>query len=217
MWKNITKKDSQYLQSPFTHNFAAEEIAKIAFVLKMIPKKSSVLDCGCGIGWTAEWLQRAGHTVVGNDIDDSMLIPFSHGEKFIKECFETYTSPNTYDVVLFFASLHHTHGWKIALSKAFENLKSGGMLILVEPGWNNGKRKADREFLKKNPTAIELGMAPFKTIPVLRTIGFRNIRTFPNVGFYLKCFERGYPTLLSSIAVGLYRWFDGIVIAKKAP
>ena len=72
-----------------------------------------------------------------------------------------------------------------------------------------------QEFIKDHPGAIEQSLPPYKTVPVLRKLGFKKIKVYPNYAFIHKLCKKGVPSILAAIVVHLYKWFDGLIIAEK--
>lgn len=102
-----------------------------------------VLDVGCGPGYVALELARAGHRVVGIDVSESAVEtarrtlasnPFEEGFGSL----EYHVAPlrsatGTYDAVLFSGVLHHFENVGENIDKALELLSPGGLVVCHEP------------------------------------------------------------------------------------
>ena len=106
-------------------------------------KSLRILDAGCGAGYFALELARAGHHVTGIDVSKACInvardtaarndvldgfgsLDYEVGS--IRDCSDTY------DLVLFSGVLHHLHDVGAVLDRALGSLKPGGLLLTVEP------------------------------------------------------------------------------------
>jgi SAM-dependent methyltransferase len=224
MWESFTEEQIRTeFNMPFTSPFRSESLSIMAAAMKLLPPApAKILDCGIGIGWSSAWLSMAGYNVIGIDSSDKIIelarkniTRYGASVDLRVGAFENCILSSPVDAVVFFRSLHHTNSWRQALCVAKDNLRAGGTLILVEPGIMNGKRKLDREFMKQHPTAVELSMPPLKSVPMLKKLGYKRIRVFPNYGFLFKLINKPIPLTFGALAVYLYKWFDGIVAAEK--
>ncbi len=101
-------------------------------------KKLKVLDAMCGMGTTSEYLLRHGADVTALDISDELLkicnkvVP---GAKTVKASVLNMPFPDeSFDVISIVGGLHHLHP-KVedGVSELFRVLKSGGILVCLEP------------------------------------------------------------------------------------
>ncbi|UCD75418.1 MAG: methyltransferase domain-containing protein [Phycisphaerales bacterium] len=104
---------------------------------------ASILDVGCGAGYVALELARAGHHVTGIDISGSCIDiarktaesdPHLSGFGSL----EYHTLPldeaeGAYDVVLFSGCLHHFHHVEGAVRRAVDLVTTDGHLLCLEP------------------------------------------------------------------------------------
>jgi 2-polyprenyl-3-methyl-5-hydroxy-6-metoxy-1,4-benzoquinol methylase len=120
-----------------------------------------VLDMGCGRGLTSEILAIAGAEVVGLDVDPKMK-PFSEQRAIMRgysinritlqydDIDKSFSTPNTFDLVLFCASLHHAVKPWLLLRNLSEILSErGAIFITQEPvnriWWKHWGIRLDRE------------------------------------------------------------------------
>jgi SAM-dependent methyltransferase len=105
-----------------------------------IPRKSSILDMGCGSGEVAEILTRKqGVVVTLTDVVDynKTELPFIQ--------FDGKTLPfadNTFDVVNLATVLHHAVDPITAFKEAVRVCKEGGIITVIESVYFNGMHKA---------------------------------------------------------------------------
>jgi 2-polyprenyl-3-methyl-5-hydroxy-6-metoxy-1,4-benzoquinol methylase len=107
-----------------------------------LPTGSSIIDIGCGSGWTSLFLGEAGYRVMGYD-----LVPanvelaktraerWSSSARFEVADMEALPPGEAADAALIFDSLHHTARQRETLCSAASRLRSGGWLLLGEASW----------------------------------------------------------------------------------
>ncbi|KAK5640366.1 hypothetical protein RI129_011177 [Pyrocoelia pectoralis] len=106
-----------------------------------LTKKVKVLDAGCGGGFVSEPLARKGCTVVGIDVNESMIeIAKNHAKldsslvdlSYHLESIEEHSEKNEeqYDVVVLAFVLQHSINHDILISNCVKALKPGGIIIL---------------------------------------------------------------------------------------
>lgn len=106
-------------------------------------QRPAILDAGCGPGFVSLELAREGYDVTGIDISAECINTAqktASAEKFITgRKAPEYRVENfmdirgRYDVVLFWATLHHFADCAAVLKKANELLNPGGLVIVFEP------------------------------------------------------------------------------------
>lgn len=184
------------------------EIGAVMALLPPPPKK--LLDIGCGTGWTSVFFSKRGYEVTGIDIAQDMIniaianrnyeMELSnsgdvtgdklllHGNAIEKLNFhvcdyENVSYSNEYDCVVFFDSLHHSMDEEIAIRKAYEALKAGGVLVASEPGQGHSTSEESIEHIKKYGVT-EKDMPPAKIFDIGQKAGFKEFKVFPH-GFDL--------------------------------
>lgn len=111
----------------------------------------NVLDIGCGAGTISIFLANLGYKVKGIDIsrkainvckkNAKQLIPKKELIKFERVEFPYYSSVELFDVALCFEVIEHLKNNKLAISKIYNLLKKGGLLLLSAPSENAPLRK----------------------------------------------------------------------------
>jgi 2-polyprenyl-3-methyl-5-hydroxy-6-metoxy-1,4-benzoquinol methylase len=128
---------------PFSDVHCGRYLCNLGALLMMLePPQKSVLDFGCGTGWTSIFLAKAGYTVTGVDIsEDAVRLAREAaaeqgvgGVEFQAADYEGFPASAAYDYVLFYDALHHAEDEQEAVNAAYRALKPGGMLFAFEPG-----------------------------------------------------------------------------------
>jgi 2-polyprenyl-3-methyl-5-hydroxy-6-metoxy-1,4-benzoquinol methylase len=108
---------------------------------------ASVLDLGCGCGWTSIMLARCGFRVTGLDMNAASLeIGRRNAEalgipvKFINADMQRFTVDQLFDAVVIFDSLHHCLREHSVLSGAESALAPGGKILLCEQNYPDEDR-----------------------------------------------------------------------------
>ena len=166
-------------RKPFADERSAHYLADLgALLMLMAPPPRAILEFGCGSGWLARYLARAGHEVTGLDIAPEAIqlareAVAAEGVSNVRFAVGDYedATPGAYDFVLFYDALHHAEDEAKALAAAYAALKPGGAMIAVEPGEGHGSsdssHKAVAEF-----AVHEKDMPPRRIIALGRQAGF---------------------------------------------
>jgi SAM-dependent methyltransferase len=157
-----------------------------ALLLLMDPAPASVLDLGCGVGWTSLFLARAGYDVLGLDIAaDAVAIARESaaeaglaGARFEAADYEGFTSDRAFDYALFYDSLHHAEDEGAALAAAFRALRPGGVCFALEPGSGHGRSRKARDAVAKFGVH-EKDMPPARICRLGRRAGFSHSLVLP--------------------------------------
>jgi len=156
--------------------------------LSILPP-AKLLELGCGVGWTAEFLVVTGYEVTGisispSDIADARKRIDSIRAKGLQRSLrfeistmetvaETVGPPNHYDGVLVFEALHHAFDWRQALRSSFTCLKPEGWLLLSnEP---NVLHTFVSYRVARLSNTHEIGFSKRELITELHKIGFKTI------------------------------------------
>lgn len=113
-----------------------------ALLLMLEPAPRSILDFGCGTGWTSLFLAKSGYDVLGIDIaEDAIRIAAevareqgAAGVEFRTADYEGFEAGRSFDYVLFYDALHHAEDEQAAVNAAYTALKPGGVMFAFEPG-----------------------------------------------------------------------------------
>lgn len=216
---------------PFSDEECGRHLCNFGAVLQLIGRTPRrILDCGCGTGWTSLFLARAGHRVTGLDIaGDAIEIAREMAAEarlanvdFVAEDYETFSAADAFDVVLFYDALHHAEDEEAALRVAHRALKSGGLLLAIEPGEGHGASEGARHAVATYGVH-EKDMPPKKVWAIARRIGFRQKLFLPyphewSRAAYRKDF-RGTASstkLLGERLWGFFRAFTMVARARRA-
>ena len=154
-----------------------------------LPKGGSVLDLGCGSGWSSLFLARAGWNVTGVDISERM-IEIARERAAREEVDVTFAvadlehldlEKRDFDGVFLFDALHHCPQYAQALARACAHVKPGGYLLLMEPSWlhlvSPHARATSREY-----GVTELGFTRMGLRRTLRRAGFQRTWFYHDAG-----------------------------------
>jgi SAM-dependent methyltransferase len=176
------------VQKPFSDSEAGSLLAQIGTVIALLPKApAKLLDLGCGSGWTTNFFAQCGMQATGQDIAAGAIKlakkHFSeHGAKFICTDYENLSYKNSFDVAVFFDSLHHAEDVEAALKATHKSLKPGGKLIVSEPGKGHAKSPHSIAAMEEYGV-LEQDMPPSLIIMHGRAAGFTSWRVYPDIGF----------------------------------
>jgi SAM-dependent methyltransferase len=161
----------------------------LAVLQERMPPPGSILDLGCGPGWTSMFLARAGWDVLGVDISERMIEiareraarEGAPAEFIVSDMEELDLARRDFDGVLLFDSLHHCPGYVEVLRRAYEHLRPGGCLLLMEPSWlhliSPSARAATRQY-----GVTELGFTRRHLRRELARVGFRQVVHYHDSG-----------------------------------
>ncbi len=129
------------------------EIIQLKEILEKIPRKSKILDAGCGSGKpVAKFLSQKGYQVIGIDISKELIKQARKNtpktEFKIMSMYELKFPAKTFDaIVSFFAILHLEKSKVLKVFKRFHKvLKDKGYLLFSV---NKGKEEGYFEFFKR--------------------------------------------------------------------
>jgi SAM-dependent methyltransferase len=185
------KVDQEHLyRKPFNDPRVFREFATVLQVFHgLLPGGGSILDLGCGPGWTSLFLSKAGFDVTGADISERMIeiareraeLENSQAAFAVTDMEEMDLEKKDFDGVLLFDSLHHCPGYPNVLRRACEHLRPGGHLLLLEPSWlhrySPHARAASRTY-----GVTELGFSRFHLAQTLRRAGFSRVTNYYDGG-----------------------------------
>jgi len=128
---------------PFNCPRVFREFATALELFQQRIPSGSILDLGCGPGWTSRFLARAGYDVVGVDIADRMIeIARERSatenvavEFHVADMEELDLPRRDFDGALFFDCLHHCPNYQEVLRRTYEHLRPGGYVVLFETTW----------------------------------------------------------------------------------
>lgn len=217
-------EQSHLYGKPYNTPRVLREFGVALDLLKRHVPCGSVLDLGCGPGWTSLFLARAGYQVTGVDIAERM-IEIAQERALREEAPVTFAvgdmeeldlPARDFDAALCFDSLHHCPGYEAVLRRACEHLKPGGWLLLMEPSWLHEYSPHARAFARAHGVT-ELGFTRWGLARSLRLAGFSAVVHYHDTG---RAF-RGVLGFLTSLArvgcsyLAAFPQIKQIVLARK--
>jgi 2-polyprenyl-3-methyl-5-hydroxy-6-metoxy-1,4-benzoquinol methylase len=164
-------------------------------LLHLVPG-ASVLDLGCGCGWTSILLARCGFQVTGLDLNTASLeIGRRNAEaigipvRFINADMQRFSVDQLFDAVVMFDSLHHCLRERSVLSRAESALRPGGKILLCEQNYPDEDRagilthEAAVQAMRQHGT-LEKGLGTRHLIRGLFDCGFEMATVFTTQGHY---------------------------------
>ena len=174
-------------EKPFSDSACWRYLLEIGTLMSMLPPPPArLLDLGCGTGWTSRFFGKCGYEVVGVDISPDMISAAEemkhrdYVEKltFVVADYEDLNFKEEFDAAVFFDSLHHAVDERLALQKAYEALRHGGLCLSSEPGEGHARSEAAVNAVEKYQVT-EKDMPPFHIIELGRQLGFREFACYP--------------------------------------
>lgn len=192
-----------------------------------------LLDLGCGSGWTTAMFAASGYNVLGVDIAPAAIriaaeINAGTGAEFRVCDFENLPFRDEFDIAVLYDCLHHSESVEAVVSGVFRSLRSGGEVVLVEPGRGHHLSDTAQQAILEHGVT-ERDMPPTLTRGVLTAAGFRQIRVFPRVqyqvhepeptgrlaGLASRFLGRRAAALAKNLKNSLFPGCNGIVTARK--
>ncbi len=151
---------------------------------------ASVLDLGCGCGWTSIILARCGFHVTGLDLNPASLEIARRNARtigvpviFINADMQSFTVDQPFDAIVIFDSMHHCLKERSVLSRAQSALRPGGKIVLCEQAYPDETRagilthEAAVQAMQKHGT-LEKGLGKRYLIRLLFDCGFEMVTVF---------------------------------------
>jgi len=204
------------LGKPFSDPQAGRYLTDMGALLLMLEAPPrSVLDFGCGVGWTSLFLARAGYDVLGVDISPEAIAAARTAAReaglgraaFAAADYEDFRPDREFDYVLFYDALHHAVSEEAALAAAWRAMKPGGVLFAFEPGAGHG-RSAGARHAVETFGVHEKDMPPARIWRLGRRTGFRRALFLPMPSDTARAlYRRDYVRASGGLAVWLERAF----------
>lgn len=145
---------------------------------------ASVIDVGCGSGWTTLFLAEAGYDALGYDLAPANVelareraARWASGARFEVADMDALPHGPAADGALIFDALHHTAAQAAALRAVHARLRPGGWLLLGEPSWLHRLSPQARR-VRRERGWLERGITLRSLRRDLRAAGFGEIRRF---------------------------------------
>lgn len=173
---------------PFSDGDCGRNLIRLGTLFTLLPPPPArLLDLGCGTGWTSRFFARAGYAVVGVDIAPEMIRLATEGRdadraanlSFAVSDYENLAYRDEFDCAVFFDSLHHADDERLAVRRAFEALKPGGVCLADEPGEGHSRSEDSLAAVAKYGVT-EKDMPPAHVVALGREAGFAAFRVFPH-------------------------------------
>jgi SAM-dependent methyltransferase len=142
------RMDPEWLRSkPFAPAWGSRSWVKWATVMEVFARLgigpgASILDVGCGGGWTTAFLAEAGFLPVGVDIAPAALDVareraqrWEIGAEFVEADVEDFWLARTFDAALVYDALHHCDRVDRVVANVARHLRPGGWVLFGEPSW----------------------------------------------------------------------------------
>lgn len=176
------------LHKPFSDPLCGVNLMSLGTIMTLLPPRpASILDLGCGGGWTSVFLARHGYDVVGQDIAPDMIALAEenrrlhapdHALRFLCSDFEAMDFENQFDAAIFFDCLHHADDELSAIRSVYRALKPGGVLITHEPGDGHSTNPVSVEAMRLYGVN-ERDMPPRLIMQRGREVGFTDMHFMP--------------------------------------
>ena len=177
---------------PFGHYSYRESFLRLrdfSYIIELLSLKedkvTTLLDLGCGTGWTSIMLAKLDLAVTAVDISDNMIAIARENAKKEKSLFkgkvefnvcdiEKINFKNQFDRVLIYDGLHHCPNEQKVLRNAYRALRPGGVMLVVEPNIGH-QYDPEAQKVAKRFGVLEKGYSPVYLKKSLKKIGFKNI------------------------------------------
>jgi SAM-dependent methyltransferase len=173
---------------PFSDQNCHAYLMELGAIMALLPPPpASLLDIGCGTGWTSAFFARRGYDVVGVDIADDMIAQANLNKQrqqlanlhFRVADYEDLAFSEEFDCAVFYDSLHHAVDEQAAICMAYRSLRPGGVCITSEPGRGHHKKSVALGCIE-NFNVTEKDMPLRKIFALGKRAGFTQFRAFPH-------------------------------------
>ncbi|OGS45236.1 MAG: hypothetical protein A2539_10420 [Elusimicrobia bacterium RIFOXYD2_FULL_34_15] len=188
--KNIGQAGIEHaINKPFSDEKCGYYLMELGAIMELLPKPpATLLDLGCGTGWTSCFFAKRGYEVTGQDIAEDMIVCANKNKdkeglkniNFIECDYENMNLDNKFDCAVFYDSLHHSEDEKEAIKCVYKSLKDGGVLIVCEPGKGHGSNLESLDAANKYKVT-EKDMPPDLIIKIGKEAGFREYKIYPRM------------------------------------
>lgn len=175
------------MEKPFSDEGCWRYLLEIGTLMSLLPPPPGrLLDLGCGTGWTSRFFAKRGYEVVGVDIARDMITGAEEMKRrepvdnltFLVADYEDLNFKDEFDAAVFYDSLHHAVDEQLAIEKAHQALRHGGVFLCSEPGQGHTRSAHTIEMVERFDVT-EKDMAPYHIMDVGRQLGFREFACYP--------------------------------------
>jgi SAM-dependent methyltransferase len=149
-----------------------------------VRRGASILDIGCGAGWTSLFLAETGYHVLGYDLVPANIAVARHraerwssSARFEVADMEALPTGEAADAALLFDALHHSERQRDVLQSVARRLRPGGWLLLGEPTWLH-RISPGAHATRRDLGWTERGLTVGGLRRDLRAAGFGDVRRF---------------------------------------
>ena len=158
---SLRSGEEHLFRKPFAPEWGAEPWTKWATIARAfaelgIRPPASVLDVGCGEGWTTLFLAESGFRATGVDLAPARIEMglrrdrrWGSGARFAVGDMDALDLGATFDAVLVYDALHHSAHQRQVIAGVASHLRPGGWVLFGEPSWlhavSPGARRTSRE------------------------------------------------------------------------
>jgi 2-polyprenyl-3-methyl-5-hydroxy-6-metoxy-1,4-benzoquinol methylase len=162
------------------------EWATIEHMLESValPAGASIIDVGCGSGWTSLFLAEAGYRVLGYDLVPANIelarrraATWHSAARFKVADMEELPAGDPADAALLFDALHHSAHQREALRSIAGRLKPEGWLLLGEASFLH-RYSGEARAVRRERGWLERGIELRELTSDLREAGFGDLRRF---------------------------------------
>lgn len=117
--------------------------------LASVPSVDTVLDAGCGDGNFSASIAAAGYEVYGLDMSESGIAIASKRDvgtfrnaSVYEDLTEPFAGVHSFDAIVSVEVIEHLYSPRVFVSRCFDALRPGGLLIVTTPYWGYFKNLA---------------------------------------------------------------------------
>jgi len=145
-------------QKPFSDELCPSILSNMDALFSFLPPPPGrLIQFGCGVGWLSLFLAQRGYDVTGVDIAPEALAAANQqrlarglgNARFLVQDYEEPAPAADFDYALFYDSLHHAENERLAVQRAYEALRPGGMLIAFETDIGHSQSPASLKAVKE--------------------------------------------------------------------
>jgi SAM-dependent methyltransferase len=178
---------AQAAAKPWADPGCGDYLIRIGALMTLLPPPPArLLDLGCGTGWASGFFARRGYAVTGVDLAPDMIELAGRTQlapgldlRFAVGDFDAVPDAESFEIAVFFDSLHHSLDEGRALAAAWRALAAGGVCVTSEPGRGHARSAEAREAVARFGVT-ERDMPPAMIVAAARRAGFRDAEIFPH-------------------------------------